>query len=224
MCLRLEFRFATFENLTAVLWRDRRDVYVLSSIHSRSAETVLKTPKGGRDKVPIPCPTAICHYNQFMGGVDLTDQQLSYYSVTQCQTIKWWKKVFWRLIDIAIVNSWIIFRVNNPESSKIRSQRDFRLELVQLLVQPLLDLKASPDCPNILRAHKGRNVVSADKRLLGKHFPRKAAQRGRCCVCSKHKSTTGKKVDKKSKVFCPKCEVYLCLGDCFEQFHTKSKY
>ena len=138
------FRFATFENLTAVLWRDRRDVHALSSIHNRSVQMVMKRPKGGCEKVPIPCPTAVYDYNQFMGGVDLVDQNLSYYSLTLRRTIKWWKKVFWRLIDISIINSWIIFHVNHPNSN-IKSQREFRLELVTSLVQPLLNLNASPD-------------------------------------------------------------------------------
>ena len=65
----------------AVLWRDRHDVHVLSSMHNRSIQTVMKRPKGGREKVPIPCPTAVYDYNQFMGGVDLVGQYLSYYSL-----------------------------------------------------------------------------------------------------------------------------------------------
>ena len=99
------FRFATFEDLTPVLWRDRHDVYALSSIHNRSVQTVMMRPKGGREKVPIPCPTPVYDYNQFMGVVDLVDQHLSYYSLTLRRTIKWWKKVFWGLIDISIINS-----------------------------------------------------------------------------------------------------------------------
>lgn len=217
------FQFATCDDITAVLWRDRRDVFVLSSMHNRSVEVVLKRPKGGREKIPIPCPSCICDYNRYMGGVDLADQQLSYYSLTQRRTIKWWKKVFWRLIDIAIINSWIVFRSNNSHS-KIRSQRDFRLVLVGQLVQPLLDLKASPDCPQVLLSHKGRKASSTDKRLLGKHFAYKASTRDRCRVCSKRKSSTGKKLDTKTKNFCPKCDVFLCLGDCFERYHTKSMY
>ena len=35
------------------------------------------------------------------------------------------------------------------------SQREFRLELVKQLVQPLLNLKASPECPSVLQSHKG---------------------------------------------------------------------
>ena len=134
-------------------------MFMLSSMHNGSVETVMKCPQGGRDKIPIPCPTAICDYNMFLSGVDLADQQLSYYSLTQRRSIKWWKKFFWCLIDIAIINSWIIFRTNNP-SSKIKSQRDFRLALVRELVQPLLDLKASsPNCPDILKTSKGRVSV-----------------------------------------------------------------
>ena len=98
-------------------------------MHNRSVGTVLKRHKGGKEKVPIPCPTVVSDYNQFMGGVDLAVQHLSYYSLTQRRTIKWWEKVFWRLIDILIINSWVIFHTNMPDS-KIKSQHEFRLELV----------------------------------------------------------------------------------------------
>ena len=54
--------------------------------------------------------------------------------------------MFWRMIDISILNSWIIFRSNLPES-EISSHRLFWIHLVHELVQPLLMLKASPDCP-----------------------------------------------------------------------------
>ena len=77
------FRLATFEELTLVLWHDCHDVYVLSSMHSRSVETILKRPKGSKEKVPTPCPSSVCDYNQFMDGIDLADQHLSYYSLTQ---------------------------------------------------------------------------------------------------------------------------------------------
>ena len=95
---------------------------------------------------------------------------------------------------------------------------------MRLLVQPLLDLKASPECPKILESHKCRKAVKVDKCLTGKHFSYKVAQRERCCVRSKKKSPAGKKLDKKTKNFCPKCKVHLCVGACFEDFHTKSQY
>lgn len=150
------YRFATSEKMTACIWRDRRDVLMLTTMHNMSVTTVLKRPKGERDKRPLSCPTCIADYNQHMGGVDLMDQQLSYYSLTQRRTLKWWKKVFWHLIDITVVNSWIIFRSNNPESS-IDTQLKYRIELCRqfVVVQPLLNLKASPQCPPLLCVQRG---------------------------------------------------------------------
>ena len=188
------FRFASAEKpreLLAVYWRDRRDVYVMSTMHNTSASSVLKRSKGSKEKQPIPCPTMIIDYNNYMGGVDLTDQYLSYYSMTTRRTLKWWKKVFWRLLDITIVNSWIIFRTNYPDSP-INSHKCFRLQLVEELVQPLLDLIASPNCPPHLHSGKGRKVVSAAKRLVGKHFAYKSTSRGRCAVCGHKKGVSGK--------------------------------
>ena len=143
-------------------------------------------------------------------SVDLTDQHLSYYTMTNHRTLKLWKKVFWRLIDITIVNAWIIFRTNHPESS-INTQKKFRLDLAENLVQPLLDLMA-------------RRPVSTAKRLIGKHFPYKNKKRGRCLVCGDRKTSTGKRKDTKTQNFCPKCDVFLCQGKCFEDYHSRTSY
>jgi hypothetical protein len=156
-----------------------------------------------------------------MGGVDLTDQCLSYYSLTQRRTVKWWKKVFWRLVDISILNSWIIFRTNWP-ASEIDSHRVFRLELVHELVQPLLSKIASPD--GGVSYSKGHRPTLCKRRLLGKHFPYNKPHRSRCVVCSQQKTSTGSRKDTKTRGYCPKCDVYLCIGECFESHHTKSKY
>lgn len=124
--------------------------------------------------------------------------------------------------DLLILQLWIIFHQNNPDS-KTKSQREFRLELVKQLAQPLLDLKASTDCPGILIG-KGRKSPSPDKCLSGKHFPYKSEEKGRCAVCRRHKSPTGKKTDNKTKNYCSKCNEHLCFGACFESFHTKASY
>ena len=79
------------------------------------------------------------------------------------------EKAFWRLIDITIVNTWIIFRANNL-TSPIDAQKKFRLNFAENLVQPLLDLLASPTCPEYSCGTKGRRPVSAAKCLIGKHF------------------------------------------------------
>ena len=64
--------------MVAVWWHDRREVFVVSTMHNTSATTVMEWPKGGHEKRPLSCPTMINDSN----GIDLTDQHLSYYSVT----------------------------------------------------------------------------------------------------------------------------------------------
>lgn len=94
------YRFASSSthNLTAVWWKDRKDVFVMSTLHKTAIEEVMKRPKGAKEKKSTPCPSMIVDYNQNMGGVDLTDQYLSYYSLTTRRTLKWWKKVFGALL------------------------------------------------------------------------------------------------------------------------------
>ena len=152
----------------------------------------------------------------------MTDQHISYYSLTQRKTIKWWKKVFWGMVDISILNSWIIYSANFSDG-EITSHRMFRIELAHDLVQPLLTLKANPECP-VSYLTKGQRPSASEKRLLGKHFPYQKGKRERCVVCYKEKTASGKRKDTKTSVYCSKCDVSLCIGTCFEDYHTKSKY
>jgi hypothetical protein len=46
----------------------------------------------------------VLNYNKYKTGVDRSDQMLSYYSFSR-KTIKWWKKLFFHLFDLAMVNS-----------------------------------------------------------------------------------------------------------------------
>ena len=104
---------------------------------------------------------------------------------------------FWRLVDICLLNAWIIYKSTYPES-KIRSNRIFCLKVVEL-VQPLLTLRSSPTCPPHLRT-KGREPVSAEARLIGKHFPYKNMKRQRCVLCSQAQSSTTKKRSDKQDI------------------------
>lgn len=85
---------------------------------NRSVATVIKGPKAAMKRHP----TVIVEYNQFLGGVDLVDQHLSYYLLTQRRTIKWWKKVFWCLIDIAIILEQASGRLSCPVEEQLKSK------------------------------------------------------------------------------------------------------
>ena len=83
----------------------------MSTMHNILASTVLKQPESEHEK-KIPCPTS----GWRCGPCRSTAKLLLNDNLTHT--------VFWRLVDIAIINSWIIFHINNPKS-EINSQKEF---------------------------------------------------------------------------------------------------
>ena len=55
----------------------------------------------------IPRPIPIEQYNQFMGGVDKPDQYLAYHNVLH-KTVRYWKTLFYHMIDVAVVNAFVL--------------------------------------------------------------------------------------------------------------------
>ena len=53
-------------------------------------------------------PKIVTDYNQYMSGVDIADQLMMCYAFGR-RTLKWYKRVFWRLLKHAI-NSFILFK------------------------------------------------------------------------------------------------------------------
>ena len=86
---------------------DRKIVTFLSTEHN---STLINTGKVDREtKEPILKPEVMNYYNQFMGSVDLNDQ-LAKYSAFNHRSCKWWKKVFFRLLNLAMVNAYVLYR------------------------------------------------------------------------------------------------------------------
>ena len=54
-------------------------------------------------------PLMIDQYNHYMGGVDKCDQYKSNYDIER-KSRKWWKKVFLRMFELAVINSYIVYR------------------------------------------------------------------------------------------------------------------
>ena len=54
-----------------------------------------------------PLPIAFYMYNKYMGGVELHDQNCWYYNLT-LKAVKWWRYLFWFLLNVSIINSFIL--------------------------------------------------------------------------------------------------------------------
>ncbi len=204
-------KFLHCDNLTICRWFDNRDVFCLSTCFTNSTATIRR--RVGKEAKDVACPNIVVDYNKHMGGVDLADQAMCYYSMGR-KTMKWWRRVFWRLHDHAITNAYVLYKANYKDT--IKRQKDFRMELAYSLTTTALEL----------RRHPGRPHTTILSRLTGKHYIYRSSNLKRCTVCAYKKSSSRgtKYKDKKIKTWCPKCNVHLCVGKCFEAYHSRVNY
>ena len=122
------------EGILSLQWMDKRKVTVISTLHNDdmvSKRRIRLTSDGIEE---IMKPKVISDYNTHMGGVNKADQLLSYYSFTR-RTMKWWKRVFFHLVDVAIVNSYIMYSESLQDGRKLTHEQ-FRVEVASgLLLQ-----------------------------------------------------------------------------------------
>jgi len=116
-----DIRIRTRADLTAVLWRDKRDICMLTNIHGVPAEGNFSSERGKAIELQI-----VMDYNHHMGYVDKCDRMTVRYSIS-CRTFKWMKKLFFQLLDLAILNSYIL---RSLCWGKKISRRDFRYTLM----------------------------------------------------------------------------------------------
>lgn len=83
-------------------------------------------------------PEIIHYYNSVKGGVDNMDKMLTHYT-TKRRTNRWPLAMFFNMIDIACLASYIIYSENNPDNSKrTDSRRIFLKDLGRSLAMPAI--------------------------------------------------------------------------------------
>ncbi|XP_054715386.1 piggyBac transposable element-derived protein 4-like [Uloborus diversus] len=195
-------------------WMDKRAVSMISTIHSAQMTDVI--PKAYEQQVLKKKPSTVVDYNKTMGGVDKMDSCTSNYSAKRKRQKKYYKKIFFHLLDLTIWNSFILYKKNDGSLDHL----GFRMKLVRNIVERCAS--------NTSRKSTSSKKIENPLRFTGQHFPHKIpatekkAEPTRCCViCSSKKKDNGKKIRRETRYHCPKCEVGLCPAPCFEIFHTK---
>ena len=136
------------------------------------------------------------------------DQLVLYYGYAH-RSIKWWKRVFFHLIDLALVNSHILY--NACTGNKL-TQLDFCIAVAR----DLLD-----GYTRSTRRHHGSDP-QLPLRLTERSFPEPVPNNGRpdCKVCSDRKAGQRHQTSFRCKL----CKTPLCLYPCFEKYHTLLHY
>ena len=129
----------------ALQWVDNKVVSVLTTIDNANehGQVNRKTKTAGvwSTKV-VSQPKAVSNYNKYINAVDRSDQILATNNVLR-KCMRWWKTLFFHLIDIAVVNSFLLFKehqAEHPEDEALHrpahySLGDFREEIVRQLCE-----------------------------------------------------------------------------------------
>ena len=82
-------------------------------------------------------PKSISDYNIGMRGVDKFDQLSTYYNI-QLKSRRWYLKIFYQFLEIAMINSYVIYqkvyeKVNKPTLSHLK----YRFEVIRGLINEI---------------------------------------------------------------------------------------
>ena len=168
-----DIRVRTRGDLTAVVWKDKRDVFLLTNIHDPPREGNYRDEHGNAIK-----PAIVADYNHHMGHVDNADRMADSYTASRL-TWKWTKKLFFHLLDLVIVNSSIL--LSSCGEKKI-SHRNFHLTLIREMLARSGHVPR-PSMPVGRPAPASANIGRLDT-CDSKHWPGRNPKQWRCRVSS----------------------------------------
>lgn len=201
-----------------ISWYDKKVVNLITTVHS--AVTYRKQVKSKQNpehvrEVDKPC--AIQSYSQHMGGIDRADKAMTYYMVLH-RTCKWWKKVFFYLLEVCFCNSLIIWRASHEK--RINAEQ-FRLRVIHGMLhgynRPVTRTVGRP----IVDRDRPDRLIGGDH-YLGKNpqkLPNGKPSRPDCVVCSDRK-----KKRHQTEYICKKCNKAMCPLPCFERWYSLLNY
>jgi hypothetical protein len=134
-------------SLIAVGWLDNKPVNFISTADTTEIVSVERRIKN--EKVKVPAPVVVKNYNKYMGGVDKHDKLRSTFSLGKHHKFKkYYVKLMLFLVDVAMTNSWIYYKLINPDKCKKSEARaDYFLSIAQHLVRPGYDWSAKYKVP-----------------------------------------------------------------------------
>ncbi|KAK9532194.1 hypothetical protein VZT92_009592 [Zoarces viviparus] len=200
-------RWIRKDSLLFVQWRDKKDVFMCSTLHTAHAEDTVQRRVKGADghcaSKDIPVPPAVKEYNQSMGRVDLSDALIGSYKVLH-KTQTWYKTFFYHFMDIAIVNAFLLHTdIAEGEGEAPMHQKAFRETLAKELAEVGSPSTARPGPPPAPSGAHHRPVHISGRSTAG---------RLKCRHCHA-----------KTPVKCSSCDVPLCLvpgRDCYNNWHV----
>lgn len=212
-----DFRHEKDSGIVICQWYDNRTVTIGSNKHSvNPVGSCRRYDRKKKSFVDVQRPSLVKVYNQSMGGVDRADQLLAFYR-NDLKTKKWYKRIIFHLLHLAVVNSWLLYRATKGSVMQLaHCKLQIALGLMKA-AQAAEDVEEERDVSSTSLSNRASDIPGAVWYDCVNHIPVKIAQpNAQRCKMSQCK--------RKTHMQCKKCKVYLCIEvdgptNCFEQFH-----
>ncbi|XP_055888603.1 piggyBac transposable element-derived protein 3-like isoform X1 [Biomphalaria glabrata] len=211
-----DMRWVRDDEILTTQWRDNKTVSVMSNFMTANGYSFVKRRtkiNGEYRELLVKQPSIIKEYNVYMGGVDKSDQLINKYNVLR-KTKKYWKTLFFHFIDIARVNSYILFQEWRKTHSDIpelkRPNRYLQLDFTEELTRELGKIEKYQSVPTA-------SNVKQSKKTTHSIIPEFSQTRRNCKLCYQ---TLG--VERKVSTKCGECDTYLCFhgkSNCLLKYH-----
>ena len=147
-------------------------------------------------------------YNAHMGFVDKSDRMVNSYGIVR-RTWKWTKKLIFHLTDMTILNTFLI----NKSCGGQMTHKNFGVIVFHELIIHSQEGNVTASGTSQHRASPNASQLRRLEVKHSQHWPSKGKQRW-CHMCLLQKQTQS------MLYFCRKCDVGLCIVNCFEKWHT----
>ena len=178
-------------------WNDNTVVTVGSiSYGSSSTSMVQRFSRADKKKIDVVCPDVVRHYNSTMGGVDRMDSNVAIYR-TSIRGKKWYFPLFIELLDVAMNNAWLLYRLCGNARC---DQNSFKSSVSESLLSLNTTKRSNPPtCTSTVRYDGIGHLV--DSTVDSKEM--------RCAQCQG-----------KTRYQCIKCKRALHPKTCFLTYHS----
>lgn len=206
-------------SISATVWKDKKVVSCISTIHDNSTTTVnrLSQENGQFVRKEIQCPQMVSDYTKYMGAVDKCDQYIQYY-VFNHKTLKWPKRVFFKLLEILKFNAFVLF-IASPHHQP--GPNTSPMTFLQFSKKVATGLVAGYT-GNLSRGRP--SLLPAEIRLSHRHMPSEFEKKSWCHVCWARVARGTQEKRSQTKFGCRDCSKHLCMPKCFTRYHTVRDY
>lgn len=201
------------QNITITSWMDSSVIHMASSCTGVSpTDEAERWSKKEKKMLKVQRPFAVKLYNQHMGGVDQMDQMVAAYPHRR-RNRRWYIRVFFHFVDVAVVNAWFLYRMSGNEAKDLLH---FKASTARALINTGSVKIRSRGRPSATPPPvKRRAVVKVPPEVRyapGNHWPKLKKENAMRC--------SDESCDRRTKYTCLQCVVFVC-PDCFSNFHLR---